>query len=127
MTYFIISESHVAFAPVGFTAYAESDKTYYNYEPIEFTGVIGNIGNSHDASHIVFTCPFRGVYMFSLIVKAESAYYGFFQILRDGGFLCEAWADSDEHCSTHWSLVISHYSIVAALVVKCEAGQALWV
>ena len=107
----------MTYDPVGFTAYAVSDANYNSYETVEFTGIISNIGDSYNRNDSSFRCPFRGVYMFSLTVKADSSYYGYFQIMRDGEFIAEAWADSDYHYSTGAALV----------VIECEAGQNVWV
>ena len=85
-------------------------------------------------SHVRF-----GVFIYSVsslrrrVLITDSFKYcamvGFFaklgQIAMGIALLIDHWSLVITLVAGHWPLVIGHYSIMAALVVKCEAGQAL--
>ena len=109
----------ITYDPIGFTAYAETDTIYTDYEPVAFTGNISNIGNSYDFTNSSFRCPHRGVYLFSLTVKTDCSNFVFLEIMRDGECIAEAWGDG---------LSVSAYATAAAVaVIECDVGQVVWV
>ena len=61
------TEVSTSYDPVGFTAYTDTYHTCDN--SVNFEGVITNVGGAYDTVGSSFTCPYRGVYMFSVSVK----------------------------------------------------------
>ena len=105
--------------PVGFTAFAPVNTHYYTYESVQFPGIISNIGGHYDATNSSFTCPYKGVYVFSVTAKADTYDYIYLEIIRDGEFIAEAWGDGGSYAS--------YTTAAAVVVIECEAGQVVWV
>ena len=103
-------------APVSFSAFSKEMKQYDYNELVIFSGVINNIGNHYDPDNSTFTCPYNGLYIFSVNVNAYSSYEMVAAIEKDDEYLVEAWASDNG------------YSQAAAFTVtECNVGQKVLV
>ena len=108
------------YAPVGFSAYATTSEQYYSGDLVVFSGVISNIGNHYDPNTSKFTCPYNGLYLFSLNMNAYSDYYMYAEIVRDDEYLVEAMAYNYDS--------LDYYPHASAFTItECNIGQAVWV
>ena len=111
--------STIQYDPVGFSAYAISDKSYGQYQSIEFTGIISDIGEHYDRLNSSFACPRRGVYLFSLHVLSWEGTYVYVDLMCDGEFIAEAMCNDGAY---------SHDQATSlSVVIECDAGQVVWV
>ena len=114
--FYITDDDH---GPAGFSAYATAIEQYDYEEIVVFSGVISNIGNHYDPNTSKFTCPYNGLYLFSVNMNAYSINDMHAQIVRDDEYLLEAWAYG------YNDVYYSHAS--AFTIAECNVGQAVWV
>ena len=83
--------------------------------------IVTNIGNHYDPSNATFTCPTKGMYMFSVSLLGN--YYDYdslVAIMRDGNVLIDVFLDGNSS-----SYVVSSAS--AVIVAECDIGQQIYV
>ena len=101
--------------PVGFTAYAKLDRQYTAGELILFDATISNIGYYYNADTSMFTCPYDGLYIFSIHFNTSSDYSMYAHIALDNQFLTGTYEEN------------KHGQASAQAVIECIAGQNVWV
>ena len=111
---FILSESSV----VGFTAYhPDGTGNYQEGDTIEFSNILSNFGNHYDPSTSTFTCPYNGIYMFTVSFNAHETDMTAY-IMHEGDAIARAMATSDETWYNHAS---------AFVLVECMGGDEVWI
>ena len=103
-------------SPAGFSAFVEIDQEYAPFEVIQFTNTISNFGDWF--SNSTFTCPYSGVYLFSLTYNTFYGNPSHLEIWRDGEALAGSLADHVGYEYTFGSVVT---------VAECAAGQVVLV
>ena len=108
-----------------FTAYATSSRTYRDDQTIIFDRVITNVGNHYNEDTNQFTCPKRGLYLFSLTLYQRSiaAHYIYGAIVLDGNEIGEVHVHSDDDDESGKE---SDQSSITTTVV-CDANRKVWV
>ena len=103
--------------PVGFTAYATElgDIHYSNDATVKFEGVLTNLGQHYDTSSSTFTCPYRGVYFFSLEYVSYKWDYNHLRIMKNDNILVKSSAQTVNR---------AYYNHGSAFVItECEPGD----
>ena len=102
--------------PVGFTAHATESRQYPVGDTILFDNVQSNFGGHYDMTTCTFTCPYHGIYQFSVNFNAVYDHYMHIEIVRDGTVLGEAMAEDDPDV-----FIFSHAS--AFVIVECNVNE----
>ena len=112
---FFISDDD--YPPVGFTAFTTSSQTPDNGMPVLFPSIISNIGDHYNDITSRFTCPYNGLYLFSLTIQAYGYIDAIADIMRENDFLVEVMALYD-----------NYYAQASAFIIEeCHIGQTVWV
>ena len=74
-----------------------------------------NIGNHYDPITGRFTCPWTGVYLFSLTITSENNFYAVIDIVKEGNMLVSAIGDDFD--------LIQGSNFV---ITECIAGERVW-
>ena len=107
---------------VAFTAYATTFREYDNGDVIIFDHIITNVGNHFSAATNKFTCPRRGLYLFSLTLYLSDIIYG--AIMLNGNEIGEVRGTSG--VSVGGLRGGANQNSITTTVV-CEANQMVWI
>ena len=113
---------HDVDAPVGFSANANTGAptTYSVGEIVVFDGLISNLGGHYNPASSTFTCPYDGVYMFNVNLRAYADDRIDAELYLNDSQLANMMAYAD---GTTWL-----YAPASSLVItSCESGDVVWV
>ena len=106
---------------IGFTATHAYDNRYYSGDIVEFNDNVTNIGNNYDPSNHTFTCPIKGMYLFSVSVLSDSQDYDSdLAIMKDNVVLIDVYVHA-------YSYDYIYTSASAVIVVECDIGEHVYV
>ena len=91
--------------PVGFSAYATTDRPYDDGDVVQFDAIVSNIGNHYSPDTYKFTCPYNGLYLFNVNFVAYSNYQMTVKIVHEHNALLGADAQPDFYQAASASVV----------------------
>ena len=78
---------------VAFTAYATTTRSYSTGSIIDFPYAVTNIGSHYDTSSGIFTCPYDGLYLFTIHVMSDVNDDLEAEIVKESSLLTSAFVD----------------------------------
>lgn len=104
---------------IGFSAWAQSTQLVEVGDPVQFSGVLANVGEYYNEDTGVFTCPDEGVYYVSVTITQ-------FEL---GGFSLRVTrlGESQETLLTFFSTQIANNVVSNSAVFGCSAGDSVYV
>ena len=105
---------------IGFTAIHSTDAIYSSGSIVEFDTIVTNTGNHYAPSNYTFTCPIKGMYMFSVSVLSNTySYDSPLAILKDNVVLIYMYLNSYGS--------YSFPTASAVVIAECDLGQHVYV
>ena len=100
-----------------FNAHSVTNRSPPTYQPLVFTTVISNIGNSYSSSTGKFTAPVNGTYIFTVQLCVVNDYGAYFSLVLDGTTVTNFY-DYDHDSTTTSSTTVPLF---------LKQGQKVWV
>ena len=120
---FTFTDSVVLNDAIGFTAIHSDDGEYREGDIVKFNEIVTNIGNHFNPLNYIFTCPIKGMYMFSVSVLSEYNNKGSrIALMRDGAGLVDVYLSQDASPTD-----VMYNSASAVIVVECDIDQRVYV
>ena len=102
--------------PVAFTAFANETRSYASNSLVIFDGIVSNVGNHYSTDTSIFTCPYNGLFLFSLSFNAYDKDDMEAEIMLENEGLVMVLANSNG------------FSQASGIVLtECNVGDIIWV
>ena len=103
--------------PIGFSAKRNNDIRLYPYELVPFNDVLSNFGGHYSTETYSFTCPVRGVYIFSMAINQYS----------NSNLQAYLYRNNDELIRSYANGVGYRDSASATVITECNVGDQVFV